>query len=159
MMRIGLTAILAAGLLQASPAMAQSAAPILGTWAVDVTKLPVPPEARPKSVMITFSDAGEGKYRSNVDIVLADGSESHGVAIYPLDGTAAPATGSNEADTVAVRTPEPNVLVMALSKGGVPGSIRIYTVAPDGNSQTETAVYYNENGIPVMRTNYFTRVR
>ncbi|MBT2134010.1 hypothetical protein KK137_06655 [Croceibacterium sp. LX-88] len=159
MKRVWLTGALAAGLLQASPATAQDVAPILGTWAVDVTKLPVPPDARPKSVMITFSDVGDGKYRSNVDIILADGSESHGVAIYPLDGSAAPATGSNEADTVAVRTPEPNVLVMALSKGGVPGSIRIYTVAPDGNSQTETAVHYNENGIPVMRTNYFTRVR
>jgi hypothetical protein len=55
--------------------------------------------------------------------------------------------------------PAPHVLVMALGKGGIPASTRIFTVAADGNTQIETAVYFGHNGIPVMRTNYFTRVR
>lgn len=153
--------LVAAGLLFAAPATAQSAGPsqLLGTWAVDVSQLPIPPEQRPKSVTFTFSDAGEGKWHTVVEIVPAEGPVIHSEVTHSLDGTTAPVTGSPEADTIAVRTPSPNVLVMALSKGGVPGSTRVFTVQPDGNSQTETAVYYNERGVPVMRTNYFTRVR
>lgn len=147
--------------LSAAPAAAQPTAkpPLLGTWAVDVSRLPIPPEQRPKSVTFTYSDVGEGKWATQVDIVGPDGSASHGTASYLRDGTAWPVQGSPEADTTAVVTPLPNVLVMALSKGGVPGSIRIYTVAPDGKTMVETATYFTRDGKPVMRTNYFNRVR
>lgn len=153
--------LLLAATLLATPGAAQPAArsPLLGTWAVDVSKLPIPPEQRPKSVTFTYSEAGEGKWATQVDIVGPDGSASHGTASYLRDGTAWPVQGSPEADTTAVMTPQPGVLVMALSKGGVPGSIRIYTVAPDGKSMTETATYFTREGKPVMRTNYFNRVR
>lgn len=159
MTRAWLTLAAATASLQAAPALADEAAPILGAWAVDVSRLPVPPEARPKSVTMTFSDAGAGKYRTNVDIVLADGSESHGSSTYALDGTAAPVIGSPEADVSAVIAPEPGVLVMVLGKGGMGGSTRVFTVAGDGASMTETATYYRQDGTPVMRTNHFTRVR
>jgi hypothetical protein len=151
----------AAGLLAVAPSSAQptTRSPLLGTWAVDVSKLPIPPEQRPKSVTFTFNDAGGGKWSTLVDIVAPDGSATHGVATYVRDGTSWPVLGSPEADTSAVMTPKPDVLVMALSKGGVPGSIRIYTVAPDGKSMTETATYFGRDGKPVMRTNYFSRVR
>ena len=111
MTRAWLTLAAATASFQATPALADEAAPILGAWAVDVSRLPVPPEARPKSVTMTFSDAGAGKYRTNVDIILADGSESHGSSTYALDGTAAPVIGSPEADVSAVIAPEPDVLV------------------------------------------------
>ena len=161
MKRIPALFLLVGAALPAAPTLAQAAArpPILGAWAVDVTRLPVPPEARPKSVTMTFSDAGAGKYRTNVDIVLADGSESHGSSTYPLDGTAAPVIGSPEADVSAVIAPEPDVLVMVLGKGGMGGSTRVFTVAGDGGTMTETATYYRQDGTPVIRTNHFTRVR
>lgn len=159
MTRAWLAMVAATAALQATPAPAEETAPILGSWAVDVTRLPVPPEARPKSVTMTFSDAGAGKYRTNVDIVLADGTESHGSSTYPLDGTAAPVIGSPEADVSAVMAPEPDVLVMVLGKGGMGGSTRVFTVAGDGATMTETATYYRQDGTPVMRINHFTRVR
>lgn len=151
----------ATALALVSPALAQapSASPLLGKWAVDVSKLPIPPEARPKSVTFTVSDAGGGKWSTHVDIVAADGSASHGVAIYTPDGKPAPVTGSPEADTVSVMIPAADVLVMVLSKGGVPGSTRIYTVSADGKSQTETATYFDQKGKPVMRTNHFNRIQ
>lgn len=139
-------------------ASAESASPLLGSWAVDLSRLPMPPEARPKSVTITYSDAGSGKWRTNVDVVRPDGSEDHAAGIHTLDGTPAPVTGNFEADTTAARLPEPNVMIMALAKGGIPASTRIYTVAPDGKTMTETAVYFRD-GQPVMRTNHFTRVK
>jgi len=153
--------LLIAGVIQSVPALARSstASPLAGSWAVDVSRLPIPPEARPKSVTITFIDAGSGKWTTHVDIVDGGGSESHAVGTAALDGSATTVTGSNEADTVAVKMPEPNVLVMALAKGGIPASTRVYAVAADGKSLVETAVYFGGNGLPVMRTNYFTRVR
>lgn len=152
---------LAAGLLMAAASSTQPTirSPLLGTWAVDVSKLPIPPEQRPKSVTFTYSDVGDGKWATRVDIVAPDGSATHGTTSYVRDGTSWPVQGSPEADTTAVMTPESDVLVMALSKGGVPGSIRIYTVAADGKSMTETATYFGRDGKPVMRTNYFSRVQ
>lgn len=145
----------------AAPLAGQSPvpSPLLGAWAVDVSRLPVPAEARPRSVTMTFSDAGGGKWTTKVDIVAADGSESHGVATYERNGAPAPVQNSPEADMAAVSTPRPDVLVMALSKGGVPGSIRVMTVAPDGKTLTETAVYFDREGRPAMRPAYMTRIR
>lgn len=145
-------------LLIASPALAEQS-PLLGRWAVDVTQLPVPAETRPRSVTFTFSDVGEGNWKAEVDIVAADGAATHSEGTGPLDGTPAPVTNSIEADTVAVSTPAPDVMIMALSNKGVPSSMRVFTVAPDGNSLVETAVYYSREGVPSMRRAYFTRLR
>lgn len=154
-------AVLLCGLIQGAPAMAapSGASPLLGTWAVDTARLTMPPAARPKSVTFTFADAGEGKWKTEVDIVDAGGVQMHSVSTAALDGSAAPIKGGMEADTVALQSPGSNVLIMALSKGGVPGSTRIYTAAPDGKSLVETAVYFGDHGMPIMRTHYFTRVR
>jgi hypothetical protein len=157
--------LLLAGTLPGMPALAQSSgakgstpSPLLGTWAVDISRLPMLPEARPKSVTIAFRDAGEEKWTIDVSIVNPDASTIHAYGTYALDGTAGLGQGSTiEADTGAIRMPAPNVLVLGLGKSGMPASTRIYTVAADGKTMIETAV--NHNGVPVMRTNYFTRVR
>lgn len=143
---------------QSSNAKASAPSPLLGTWAVDVARLPMPPEARPKSVTIAFADAGDAKWKVDVDIVDAGGSKINAYGTYALDGTAAPGQGSTiEADIGAIRMPAPNVLILGLGKGGMPASTRIYTVAADGKSMVETSVSFNE--VPVMRTFHFTRVR
>lgn len=151
----------AAGLAQAGPAFAGDAAipPLLGTWSVDVSRLPNPPEARPKSVTIAFSDAGVRQWTTEVTIVHANGSTTHSKVTHPLDGTPTKVDGNYEVDKVSVMVPAPNVLIMVLSKDGVPGSTRIFTVAPDGNTETETLAYFKEDGTPAMRTNHFTRIR
>ena len=160
-MKALLAMFLLAGAPQDAPTAARSvpASPLLGSWAVDVTRLPIPPEARPKRVTFTFRHAGGGKWRTNVDIIGNDGSESHASSTYTPDGTSVPVEGSPEADIAAVRLPAPDVMVLALGKGGIPASTRVYTVAADGRNMTETAVYFGEDGKPIMRTNYFTRVR
>lgn len=48
---------------------------------------------------------------------------------------------------------------MDLVKGGIPASTRVYTVAADGRTLTETVAYAGGNGFPMMRTNHFTRIR
>lgn len=139
-------------------AAAEATSPLVGRWAVDVSRLPMPREARPMRVTIAFSDAGKGLWSTQVDIVDAGGGETRAIGTAALDGTPASVTGSAEADTAALRMPASNVLVMALGKGGVPASTRIYTVAADGRTMIETAVYFGADGQPILRTNHFTRL-
>lgn len=95
-----------------------------------------------------------------VDIVGGDGSVRHMDSTYTPDGSAVPIQGDlSEADTVAAKMPSPGVMIVALGKGGIPASTRIYTILPGGNDMNETAVYFGQDGKPIMRTNSFSRVR
>lgn len=162
-MKMLFTTVLAAFLIPNAPAFACSPAlsppPLVGNWAVDVSRLPIPPEARPKSVTIKFSDMGCGNWATQVDIVNADGTKLHSEGVAPLDGTPTAAKDSIEADVTAMKMPSPNVLVMQLGKSGMPASTRIYTVAADGKTMIETAAYFGQDGKPILRTNHFTRIR
>lgn len=152
-----LMAVTAAGPATAKPA---PQSPLLGRWTVDLAKLPIPPEARPKSVSFRFSQAPDGQWRTNVDIVDADGSERHMASSASLDGTPSQIEGNmSEADTVALSQPQPNVLVMSLARGGAPASTRVYTVAPGGKTMTETATYVGDDGKPLFRINRFERAK
>jgi hypothetical protein len=135
------------------------AGPLIGTWSLDISRMPVPPEQRPKSVRFTFDDAGNNAWNMHVDIVYRPGQEVHSVSTPVLDGSSTVITNSPEADAGTFKQPAPNVLVMALQKEGVLVSTRIYSVLPDGHTMVETAVYPGQSGTPVMKTNYFTRVR
>lgn len=153
------TILLLAGVTHFAPAAAQSAAasPLLGSWSVDVSRLPVPPEARPKSVVITFRDVGGGKWEAQIDIAGNDGTKRHSEGTAALDGTPTPVKESDEADIFALQLPAPDVLVMQLGKDGIPASTRIYTIAADGKTMIETIAYFDRGGKPVLRTNHFTR--
>lgn len=159
-----LSAILFAAVsMLGTPALAGSldASPLIGSWTVDVSRLPIPPQARPKSVTITFADAGHGKWTTQVDIIDAAGSENYSTGTNTLDGKPAHVMNSNEADIAAMKMPVPNVLVLSLGKDGSPASTRIYTVAAGGKTMIETVTYFWDKGqpMPAMRTNHFTRVR
>ena len=149
-------AFMAQGQARSAPA-ATSASPIFGTWEVDVSKLPMPPEARPKQVQIVFRPVEDGRVSTQVSVTLADGNVMASQSVTDLSGTPAKASGNLEADTVSTTRPLPQVLVMQLSLNGHPGSTRIYAVQPDGQSMTETAANYDDHGIPYTRINYFHR--
>jgi hypothetical protein len=119
----------------------------------------MPPEQRPKSVRFTFGDGGNNKLTMHVDIVYAPGQEAHSVGTAALDGTPSTVKNSPEADTASFKQPAPNVLVMALQRNGVLVSTRIYSVMPDDHNLVETTVYPGKDGLVVMKTNYFERVR
>jgi hypothetical protein len=139
-------------------ATAASSSPLLGKWSVDTSRMAMPPAARPKSVFLTFSDAGNNRLEMDVDIVYADGKQVHTKGVNPLDGTAVPVVGSPEADAAAMEHPQPNVLVVGLSMGGVPASTRVYSAAIDGKTMSEVVSFYDDKGKPGMRVHYFTRV-
>ena len=134
-----------------------AAAPIFGTWEVDVSKLPMPPEARPKRVEISFRSLKPGQVSTQVRVTTVDGSIMASESVTDLSGTPAKASGNLEADTVSTTMPLPQVLVMQLSLNGHPGSTRIYAVQPGGRTMTETAANYDDHGLPYTRINYFRR--
>ncbi|MDH5822486.1 hypothetical protein QFW77_05710 [Luteimonas sp. RD2P54] len=148
-------------MIAVSPELARAAEPpaLLGTWSADVSQLPMPPEARPKRVLISFDEAAGGARKIRVEIVQADGQERISEAIVPLDGSTAAIEGDRlEADAIAVKQAVADVLVMALAKGGVPASTRVYAVTADGERMVETAVHFDADGKAVMRTFLFRRV-
>lgn len=132
--------------------------PLIGTWTVDLARLPMPPEARPQRVTIIFGAAEGGRLAMRVEVVDPSGALRYAAGENKLDGSATPVEGNLEADTSAARMPAPGVLVMQLVRAGVPGSTRVYTVSADGQSMIETAANVGDDGRPFMRTNYFSRV-
>ena len=137
---------------------ADSASPLLGTWALDLEHSQIPVDQRPKSVTITYKDAGGGKWSTDVAIVGSNDGKINATGTYPLDGSPAPSTGYHNVDTVAAKSPEPNVLVMAFYKEGMPRTTRTYTVSADGKTMSETIVWLNINGKPEITTNEFKRL-
>lgn len=130
--------------------------PLVGRWSLDVDRIPI--DERPRSVTITFAAAQDGAWTTVVEIVAADGSASTASSTAGLDGKPVPISGNmGFIDTVALRQPKANTLVMTLGKGGVPVSTRVYTVADDGRSMIETIVWASE-AIPKLETTYFTRI-
>lgn len=156
-----LAMLLAVGAAQTALAVERPPAtsPLLGSWTVDLSRLPLPPAARPKRVTITFGDAGDGRWTTEVDIVDAAGTATHAVGTATLDGTPEAVEGSSEADIAALTQPTQDVLVMSLGKQGRPASTRVYAVARDGRTMVETAAYFGTDGRPIMRTTHFSRVR
>lgn len=159
-MKTMFAALLTVVLLQAAPAFAESPAvsPLVGRWTIDVATLPMPPEARPKSVTLDFHDPGGGKWATRVEIVHQNGDKMHAEATLPLDGTPGPITGNYWADVSAMKMPAPNVLVMQLADHGTPASTRIYSVTGDGATLTETKALFGKGGSPILQTITFTRV-
>ena len=160
-MKGSICSLMLASVLAATAATAQTQAPspLLGTWALDVARMPFPPEKRPKAVTITYSDIGQGKWRTTLEVIGGDGSPIRAEGTYPLDGTAAPSQGYPGVDMVATRIPAPNVMVAAFYKEHMPRTTRTYVVTLDGKTMTETVVWLNLNGKPEITTSYFNRVR
>jgi hypothetical protein len=132
---------------------------VMGVWAVDTERLPMAPQARPRSVTITFAPAGEARLRTLVEVVDPTGARLVADGVTPLDGSPTPVASNFEADVSATTMPRPEVLVMQLGKNGIQASTRIYVVSADGQSMEETVAYLGPDGRPVMRRHHFHRLR
>src|SRR5437763_6490242 len=131
--------------------------PLVGHWVLQVNKLTMPPEVRPKSVDLEFGEAADGECISRVRIVDQAGHELHSESTLSLDGTPGMASGTYWVDVIAATMPAPGVLVTQFAWQGQPASTRIYTVGEDGKTLTETEAFFREDGTPAMRIAYFSR--
>ena len=140
----------------AATPVASRASPLVGSWALDVSRLPA--AEQPGRVTITFRKAPDGKWTTLVEIVAPDGATRHAESTAATDGVPVPVAGTMDfIDTVALRQPAPGTLVMTLGKNGSPVSTRVYTVAKDRKSMTETIVWAG-GGLPKLETTHFTRI-
>lgn len=130
--------------------------PLVGTWSLDASLMPE--KERPRRVTMTFRASQDGKWTTRVEIVAPDGSSKHSESTAALDGVPVPITGNMDfIDTVALRQPEPDTLVMTLGKAGTRVSTRVYTVAKDLKSMTETIVWSSDNR-QKLETTHFNRI-
>lgn len=158
-MKTMLAALLTSTVLLAADARAETAAsPLVGRWALDIASLPMPPEARPKSVTLAFAQPDAATWSTQIEIVDPNGGRMDSGATLPLDGTPGKVTGSYWADLATAKMPAPNVVVIQLAYQGTPSSTRIYSVAEDGDTLTETKAFFGQDGTPKLQTTTFTRL-
>ncbi|MCX7285928.1 MAG: helix-turn-helix transcriptional regulator [Novosphingobium sp.] len=139
----------------APSAQAAREVPLAGRWSLDVSRIPA--EERPRRVTITFRVSADDMWTTLVEIEDPDGSKRHAESKAALDGVPVPVTGNMDfIDTVSLRKPAPDTLVMTLGKNGAPVSTRVYTVAADRKSMTETIVW-SGNGMQKQETTTFIR--
>ncbi|WP_221438070.1 helix-turn-helix transcriptional regulator [Sphingopyxis sp. JAI128] len=130
--------------------------PLAGSWSLDASQMPE--QERPQRVTMTFRPTHDGKWTTRVEIVAPDGSPRYAESTAALDGVAVPITGNMDfIDSVALRQPAPDTLVMTLGKAGARVSTRVYTVAKDQKSMTETIVWSSDK-LQKLETTHFNRV-
>lgn len=146
------------GTVGAAPAAEQS--PFLGTWELDLGRMPATYGPPPKRVTYSFEDIGSGEWLTKVDITAPDGSVRHIAVRYRRDGRAVQGEGDTaDADSAAMNSPAPNVLVMSLAKDEALESVRVYAVSEDGGEMTESAADVDGSGVPFVRNFHFRRIR
>jgi hypothetical protein len=142
--------------LASAPAISASttqpaSSPFLGQWKLDTRSMPVADDAGPASVTAEFAEIGAGTWNTTYVITAKDGSARRMTSRERLDGKAVPITGDQTvADSVAMTTPSPGVLVMGLTKGGTLASVRVYTLSSDGSEMTENATFVGGDGKPMV---------
>jgi hypothetical protein len=128
-----------------------ASSPFLGRWTLDTGSPATPGDAGPASVTAEFADGGAGMWNTTYVITAKDGSARRMTSRERLDGKAVPIGGDQTvADSVAMTSPQPGVLVMGLTKGGKLGSVRIYTVSADGSEMIESATLVGDDGKPMV---------
>lgn len=134
----------------------QSEPALAGSWALDVSR--IPEEERPGAVTMKFEVSQDGKWTTVVDIVGRDGSRQHAESTAATDGRPVAVSGTIPMiNTVALRQPERDTLVMTLGHDGAPLSTRVYTVAKDRKSMTETIIWAGQQ-LPKLETTHFSRL-
>lgn len=141
---------------QAAVTAAVLPSPLAGRWSLDVAR--IPEEERPRAVMIAFTPLADGRWHTVVSVETPDGALRKAESTAELDGVAVPVTGSMAGiDSVSPRQPKAGTLVMTLGREGQRVSTRVYSVAEDGKSMTETIVWAAQ-GMPDVVTTTFNRV-
>jgi len=150
-MKMRMVICLAAVVIMSAIGAAQSAAgagdPMEGTWKLNLAKSKYNPGPAPKGSVVTI------KIENNIETYSAEnvdaaGTATHGAFTVKLDGTEAPVTGLNYADTISIRRVSPNHVVATLKKDGKVAMTVDVKVAADGKSRTLIYAGTNAAGKP-----------
>lgn len=141
-------------------APATSPSPFMGAWELDLARMPDTYGKPPKRVVYVFSDMGDGRWQTTIDITAPDDGVRHIAIQYRRDGSMAQSEGDKaEGDSAAFNSPAPNVLVMSTAKNKQLQSVRAYAISTDGQQMTESAADVDNDGVPFVRNFYYRRLR
>ena len=118
-----------------SPASAQAADPVIGTWKLDVAKSKYRPGPPPQSLTMKFETAGKG-VTVTTDEVGAEGQTIHTEYTANYDGKDYPITGSVTSDTVALKRIDARTLQRTDKQGGKVVLTLMRKISTDGKMLT-----------------------
>ncbi len=151
---IGLLAMIT--LASAAVSVAQSPAPGLGTWKLNVAKSKFSPGPAPKSLSVTFSAAGQG-VKGVIDGISGDGAKVHWEYTANFDGKPYPVTGNANGDMVVAKRVDANTVETSYTLKGKPMTTNRRVVSADGKTLTVTTVGTNAQGQKVNDVQVFEK--
>jgi hypothetical protein len=139
-------------------AFAAPSSQFLGTWAGDHSTLtPIAGLPVPKSIMVTITDIGGGKWSMTTKVVTSDGRI---VAREPLslavDGPPTPVL-DNPGSMVVTSSPDANTLILTQTKGGTVVEKTTLKLSAGGKRQVETSETTGPHGSPIRLTTILNR--
>ena len=134
---------------------AQPPDPLVGTWHLNVQKSKFSPGPAPKSVVLTFAQAGN-EWKTSSEMTPAEGPPIKTSFTAPTDGKDVPLTGSPIADTVSLKT-DGSKRMRVDKKGGKVVMTYEGTVSPDGKTFTVNQKGTNEKGEAIQNHLIFER--
>jgi hypothetical protein len=141
---------------QSTPASAQAADPVIGTWRLNVPKSKYRPGPPPQSLTIRFETAGKG-VKVTSDEVGADGQTIHTEYTADYDGKDYPLTGSATSDTVALKRIDARTLQRTDKKVGKVVLTSTRKISADGKVLTIAVKGTDAKGQPVKNVQVFAK--
>jgi len=124
---------------------AQTPAPWMGTWKLDVARSKFSPGPAPKSQIVENAPAKDGGYDNTADTVAADGKATHVEYYARPDGKEYPIKGGT-ADVIWVKVVGDNDNEWATSKGGKVVTSGKTSYSKDGKKRTLTFTSFDDKG-------------
>jgi hypothetical protein len=124
---------------------AQASNPRLGTWKLNVEKSKYTPGPAPQSTTMKIEAAGEGE-KATTEGVNAAGTATRTEYTAQYDGKAYPITGSQNADTVALKRLDARTIERTDKKGEKVVVTSSRVVSEDGKTMTVTTTGTNAQG-------------
>jgi hypothetical protein len=151
-----LVSLFVVGGVFAALSLAQAADARIGTWKVNAAKSKYDPGPPPQSLTVKVEPAGQGE-KVTAEIVNADGSRTTTVYTANFDGKDSPLTGSQVANTVALKRTDARTTVRTDKKDGKVVQTLTRVVAQDGKTMTVTVKGTNAQGQPVNNVIVFDK--
>jgi hypothetical protein len=145
-------------------AAAQAATPDpqwFGTWEMDLSKSTTPPGATqppPKSITVTFKDAGVGKWSVQPVRVQADGKkEEPPMYILSTDGTSSPVPGNPNVDSITATFSDSHTEIVTFLKAGKVVRKATVKLSADGKQRSSSVESTDKDGKPVHTTEIWNK--
>ena len=142
--------------LSAVDVLAQTPAPWLGTWKLNVAKSTYNPGPPPKSQIVKNMAAADGGYNNTGDTVTADGKETHSEYFAKPDGKDYPMK-SGTADAIWVKKIDDHTNEWATKKGGKVVASGKTSYSKGGKVRTLTWTETDEKGKKFESTAIYDR--